>query len=608
MPTIFTADTISNEIVKQHNSNIHLINCECQNICINTEEIHNFKFTNCNGNINISINQFSDISLFYNLKLDNPDLKIGYTLRVYDQIYLKDSAELIKLIDRANSSKIGLNFINCTFTNVKLILKNICSMAFNNCKGNLNFPGDKNDLHAIGEIVVINSKFENFNIQYSQIDIFDICKESIGEYRIEDSKIGIVRVEDKINYKLLQPVYFLPGIVFLLYILIHMGFWNLVNIFIFSVSYNLLFITKISKKVGDKLNYHKTIKDYMSLTCVLLSPLMTIIGSILLVYFDSAIIYEQLNITQYVKSDISLLVIFSFMIILNLFSMVIFARYYQKAFYKQSILTFIENQINLFEYKQTSSNSLVSYFINSKIGNDINIINSIIEESNFINCEGYDNKEKIYFMLEKNSFYSNKLDNFKQLKDDRLFNTYNFILENKQKLIMNPLNKESISKIYTTTKDDDKNYNYLFIAQYLILYLFYNLFIRIKNIMISMTLFYIIGCLFFNSVAMTITDPVTQIYIKEQKIITSSNGDKFYNDLSDKNTEIIVPDFYPKFSNSSYTIGKLIPLVENDDNKLFRANNDKTEFLNFLYNFIGLLHISALIFIVTNRFLSREKN
>lgn len=611
MPTIFTADTISNEIVEQHNSNIHLINCECQNICINIEDIHNFKFTNCNGNINISINQFSDISLFYNLKLDNPDLKIGYTLRVYNQIYLKDSAELIKLIDRANSSKIGLNFINCTFTNVTLILKDICSMTFNNCKGSLNFPGDKNDLNKLCKISVVNSEFESFNIQYSQIDIFDICKESIGEYKINDSKVNDIKIEDKTHYYLIKPFYFISLSILLLFAVLLINYGPIIIFACIVCCSSLLFIDIASRKFNRQSLYKKQRKDKV-ITSIISHTWFIFLG---LGYGIIYLIHPFLISTyKYLETNFevffSLKFIVTPIIFISIFSIVIFSRFYKKSFYNSTTITVINTEIKMLQYIAPLS-QMFEYFFLSKVGNNINLFDCIIEKTNLANNEGFDNKEKIYFLLENNTFFLSNFEMFKELDNDKYLETYDFILKNKAKIILNPFNKESINKVYLDKSSDPNIAIDWNIGFSLLLNIFYTLFIRIRNVICSFFLLYIIGFVIFPTEYMTIADSPTQIYLATHKNIETSNGQKFYNiyDIQpDKSTLIHAPSFYPKYSPYDYIMGLLIPIVESEQIKLFRPNNDVTDFFAILYKILGLIHFSALIFIITKRLFAKEKN
>lgn len=566
-------------------TNIHEFkDCMFNRPVINYHDISNYMFENCTGEIIISVEHSKDKRT---VTISNPGLTVLFERQIKNKKF-KNNAQLTKVLNKLLSEHNTVKFIQCSFAN--LTIDSAPDIHFEDCSGSLNIKSNSHSLNFD------KNNFEKLDIESSNLKNVFINENNKGQISIINTKITNLNVIDKVIKYFTKELYILPFfLLIMIFCLKTNGIpYHTFQVFLLSQLLLMIYLTKRMFNVNKE-------KRFLSLNLIKFNPYLIFIAFpiILDFNFDAYL----LNFWERDKNNIYIMglslqilnfISFFFLLFFNLFVCNVGI----KKAYNIFNITFKKCIINKLEYKILSTkrhkwiiNDLAKYLIIYPYTHNISIEQCNIESTSLLDLDGSDNKERIYYLLENKSINFDSFKNFKELSDDHALESFEFIINNRNKIHNNLLNEKQ-SFIFNCFSS-----LHLFILK-----IIYELFYRTRNIFISTTLILIIGSTVFNNNTMTISDTSVQMYLKTS---SDKTGQKIYNVLDRESSAIYVPEFYRPFNSTQYVISKFVPF-ETEYGKLYHPNNPYTLFMDWIFRILGLIHSTAFIFIISRRFFARN--
>lgn len=580
----------------------------------------NYEFKNCIGSliINRSNNELYEAHLeiiINTIKVDNPHLNITRKLILYSI----DNDDIINYFNKIQETQESIELNNCIFNKLTIKIDLTSSFVLNQCSGILVIEGIQINSN-IDMLMVESSNFELLSVSKLNLGNVDITENSKGNYEVFNNKVKNLKFAESdqkvsIRYSLLKPFYFFPLLLLLTDFISNYNKILFLDLMLLLIIMNTIWdvSTKVYRKYFSNIPINNVVKKISTIiyhNIINISPLIMLSivylyrqqpNSIAIEFVKTQYCHNNcLNIsaTSIINQIFLNTPILSVITYLVLFIVLRFITLNNECVNKK--LEIEDTQINTFNYIAKDYSHLkhiLYYFFLNYTATKVNITDSKIEKIELINVEGLTQQEKILFLIEKNNF---------RFSSFTVFQEYN-IQDNRE--------YEKLLTIKNLFKDkklnlDNSIHSMFGSIFYFLLISLSNLFYRLKNILLSVIAFILLGTyVLFIPENMTVTDTTTQIFIKENNPeinpqYTCGQSVHIMCNIKDKKESLIeVPEFYPEYSSSVYTMSLVMPFVETETTKLYRPNNEHTEVMAMLFKLFKFIYLSALLFLFGKKFL-----
>lgn len=557
--------------------------CKFESVKIPIEKIHDYEFNKCSGTLIILVNSFN-----HHCSIPNNSFQIQYEFIVEKQQFSNtNSYQIQRYFSQCLKNHYSISFYACSFEDIE-IRGAVPSITLEKCEGHLNLLGE---LKQNDENKEQHNKFSE-NLTRSIIIKENCFKElKFNHFNIKDTYILGNNKHCFMKFVLIPPLFCLC-----LYLIMHWPMEAVVSLFSLCLIHFGIFIGIPFLAITFKLDENQFIRRKI------LFPFLKFMISkwiIFLTFYIYIILNYSSNIFNFLHISNDLLMTynvgFRFISVIGLFVIYIINRKLTLFVVDTNHIYFSHCNINKLTYEKSALSIFHLPVFFERRGIYLNLQHCLVKETDFKNFEGEDNAEKIFYSLENNQINFNDFATFDELTQHKEIKNFDFLVKNKN---------------YIHSMGEDKNSNICLDIFHTVLYLIYNLFYRLKNIVLSLFLFYLLGIIcFFTPNHMTIADTTVQVYLKDKdkNVKELSNKQIFLNIDGEKNTQIYAPDFYPEYSSNYYTISLFMPFIDNEQTKLFRPNSSTIEYWVIFYRMLGLFHFTAFMFIITNRFLFKKK-
>lgn len=577
-------ETINHEKFKTYTNQFPYLafeQCQFENVKIPIEKIHDYEFTHCSGTIVILVNDFSHCCT-----IPHNSFKIQHEFVIQGQSFDKtNSYQIQQYFSQCLTKNYSISFHSCSFDDVE-IKGGVPSITLEKCEGQLNLLGQK----------IQDKEEHNKNPNNFTVPSLTIKENYFKELKFNHLDIDETYILGNNKHHFMKFVLIPPIFCFCLYIIMYWPMEAVSTLFTlcffhFFIFIGIPFLGSMFKLDENKFIRRKILLPFLKFMILKWSIFLFFYGYILFHY--SSNIYDFLHIKNYIsiKYEAHLRI----MSIIALFVIYIMNRALTFYVVNTNHVYFSHCNMNKLTYDKSALSIFHLPIFFERRGIYLNLQNCLVKTTDFRNFEGEDNAEKIFYSLENNQINFNHFATFEELTQHKEIKNFDFLVKNKN---------------YIHSIGHDKNSNIFLDIFHTILYIIYNLFYRLKNITLSLFLFYLLGIsCFFSSNHMTIADTTVQVYLKDKdkNVQELSNKQIFFNIEGEKKTQIYAPDFYPEYSASYYTISLFMPFIDNEQTKLFRPNSSMIEYWVIFYRILGLLHFTAFMFIITNRFLFKKK-